>query len=211
PFWIGSFFAFSGFILGFLYFEKFKSFYKGVQEKFGNNRNLDKETKKVLLLNFVNFFAIGGVFFLFPKLATKIGYSSTKISNILSFLFLVRFLMFFVFSKINLKINEKNFFFSYLFVFITLILTGFVKSTFLHTIFISFLGISSAYSYKLGLFTVIKKGYSTEINESIIGIGLFSGPLIVGTLSQFFGIYNGFVLSGFLIILFFLLHKYLIK
>ncbi|MGB9677677.1 MAG: hypothetical protein ACPLZ9_03575, partial [Candidatus Ratteibacteria bacterium] len=69
PFLTGSFFAFISFLIGIINFEKFKLFYKYLPEKFYVKKQLDKETKKAMFLNFVNFFTIGGLIFLFPKLA----------------------------------------------------------------------------------------------------------------------------------------------
>ncbi|HOK57316.1 MAG TPA: hypothetical protein PKV21_06155 [bacterium] len=211
PFWMGCFFAFIGFLSGFINFKKFKLFYRDLPEKFYERKPLDKETKKVMLLNFSSFFAIGGFLFVFPKLANNIGYSSNLISNIITFLFLIRTSMFYVFSKIKIRTTDKILFFNYLFICLSLIGAGISKNFPLHLIFISLLGFCSAYSYRLGLFTVIEKGFSTELNESIIGIGLFTGPLIVGILSQIFGIFNGFIFSGVLILIIFLFQKYLIK
>lgn len=211
PFNTGSFFAFIGFLLGFVNFKKFKLLYENLPEKFYEKKQLDRETKKVIFLNFVNFFAVGGMLFLFPKLANNIGYSSTLISSILTFLFIVRFFMFYVFSKIKIKRNGKIIFLLYLLVCFSLITTGFLKGTIYHIISVSLLGISSAYSYRLGIFTIIEKGFSTELHEAIVGIGLFTGPLILGILGQIFGIFNGFIFSGVLVIALFLLQKYLIK
>ncbi|MCM8832752.1 MAG: hypothetical protein NC816_02360 [Candidatus Omnitrophica bacterium] len=211
PFLIGSFFAFISFLSGFLYFEKFRLFYKGLPEKFYRKNHLDKEIKKVIFLNFTNFFVVGGMLFIFPKLANIIGYSSPLISNILTLLFLMRFFMFYILSKIEIVFNEKILFFSYLSLCLSFVVTGILKNATFHAIFISLLGISSAYSYRLAIFKIIEKGISTELHEAVIGIGLFTGSLIVGILSQIFGIFNGFIFSGALVLLFFLFQEYLLK
>jgi hypothetical protein len=211
PFLAGGVFAFIAFSSGAINFKKFKLFYKNLPEKFYEKKHLDKETKKAMILNFTNFFAIGGLLFIFPKLANSIGYSSTLISNIITSLFLVRAIMFYIFSRIKISINDKIFFIIYLFICLSLLAIGFLKSPVLHTIFISFLGVCSAYSYRLGIFTVIEKRFSTELNESIIGIGLFTGPLIIGILSQIFGIFNGFILSGVLILIIFIFQVIFLK
>ncbi|MCM8818854.1 MAG: MFS transporter [Candidatus Omnitrophica bacterium] len=211
PFFIGSFSAFLGFTLSFINFEKFNQIYKNLPEKFTNKKTLNKEIKKVFFLNFVNFFAIGGILYLFPKLALTIGYTPPLISNIVTSLFIVRFFMFYIFSKIKIKLDEKTLFFSYFSIFISLIFTGISKTPIFHTFCLYILGTSSAFSFRMGILNVIEKGFSTELNESIIGIGLFVGPLILGSLSQIFGIYNGFIFSGVIILMFFILQKYLIK
>ena len=199
PFLVGSFFAFLGFILGKINFENFKKHYEKLPEKIYIGKKLDIETKKIMFLNFINFFCIGGVIFLFPKLAKSISYSSSLISNIMTSLFLLRFFMFYIFSRIRFEI-KNTFLIIYFFDFISLLFTGIFKKPFLHLISISILGITSAVSFRIALIKVIKNGYSTELNESIIGIGLFTGPLIVGILSQIFGIFNGFIISGFLVL-----------
>ena len=199
PFFIGSFLAFSGFILGRINLEKFKKLYEILPEKFLIEKKIDKETKRSMFLNFINFFCIGGVIFLFPKLARTISYSPGLISNIMTSLFLIRFLMFYFFSKVKFEIKD-DFLLIYILDFISLLLTGIFRKPFLHLISISILGITSALSYRIALINVIEKGYSTELNESIIGIGLFAGPLIVGILSQISGIFNGFIISGFLVL-----------
>lgn len=211
PFLTGSFFAFFGFLLGRINFKKFLEIYKNLPEKFTINNEIDRETEKIFVLNFINFFAIGGILFLYPKLAKTIGFSSALISNILSSLFIVRFFMFYIFSRVNVRVNQNILFFSYFLIFLSYFLTGIFKNPLFHAIFISILGITSAFSYKTTLFTVIKRGYSTEMNESIIGVGLFTGPLITGFLSQIFGIFNGFIISGFLVLFAFLLQRYLLK
>jgi len=199
PFSIGGLFAFSGFILGKINFENFKKYYRELPEKFIVEKKLDKETKKIKFLNFINFFCIGGVIFLFPKLARTISYSPSLISNIMTSLFLIRFLMFYFFSKVKFEIKDE-FLIIYFLDFISLLLTGIFRKPFLHLISISILGITSALSFRIALINVIEKGHSTELNESIIGIGLFTGSLIIGILSQIFGIFNGFIISGFLVL-----------
>lgn len=211
PFFFGSFLAFLGFILGMINFKKFNFIYKNLPEKFTNKRNIDKNIKKVFFLNFVNFFAIAGMLYLFPKLAINIGYPPPLISNIVTSLFIIRFFMFYIFSKVKIQLNEKTLFFSYFLIFIGLLLTGISKEPLLHIFCLSLLGISSAFSYRMGILNVIEKGLSTELNESVVGIGLFVGPVILGSLGQFFGIFNGFILSGIFILLIFILQKYLLK
>jgi len=211
PFLTGSFFAFCGFIIGLINFRNFKTFYEKLPKEFFVKKKIDKWTRKIMLLNFVSFFGIGGTIFLFPKLAKSISYPSTLISNILTSLFIIRFFMFFIFSKIKIKITGKTLFISYFGVAFSLIFTGILKAPLFHSICISFLGITSAFSFRAGLMTVVEKGYSTELNESIIGMGLFTGSLILGVLSQIFGIFNGFIFSGSLIMLIFFLQKYLLK
>jgi len=199
PFFAGSFFAFLGFLLGKINCKNFKKYYEKLPEKIYIGKKLDLETKRIMFLNFINFFCIGGVFFLFPKLAKSISYSPSLISNIMTSLFLIRFFMFYILSKIRFEIKD-DFFLIYLFDFITLLFTGIFKKPFLHLIFISILGITSAFSFRITLIKVIEKGYSTELNESIIGIGFFTGSLIVGILSQIFGIFKGFIISGFMVL-----------
>ncbi|MGC8976781.1 MAG: hypothetical protein ACP5OB_04085 [Candidatus Ratteibacteria bacterium] len=211
PFLTGSFFAFFAFFLGRINFRKFLNLYNQLPEKFFIENKIDKETKKIMFLNFVNFFGIGGIIFLFPKLAKTINYSSPLISNILTSLLVLRTFMFYLFSRIKVKIDENIIFIPYFLISISLSLTGIFKSPFLHAVFISMLGVSSALSYRIALLTVIKKGYSTELNESIIGVGLFTGPIVIGILSQIFGIFNGFVFSGILILFIFLFQEFLLK
>ncbi|MCM8804443.1 MAG: MFS transporter [Candidatus Omnitrophica bacterium] len=211
PFMVGSFFAFISFIISKINFKKFYEFYKKLPEKFFVENKIDRYTKKIMFLNFINFFGIGGTLYLFPKLAKIIGYPSPLISNILTSLFLIRFFMFWIFSKIKVKFTNVILSISYILVFISLFFTGIIKVPFLHFIFISILGVSCALSYRITIITVIEKGYSTELNESIIGIGFFTGSLIVGILGQIFGIFNGFILSSILILIIFLFQKFLLK
>lgn len=209
PFIAGSGFSLIGFVLGYINFEKFKSYYKNLPYIHSSEKRLDKELQKICIMNFLNFFSTGSLIFLFPKLAKTIGYSSFLISNILSVHFIVRFLMFYLFSKT--KENKALLDFFYFLLAFSLIFTGISRKVFLHILCVSFIGISSAFSYRLTLKSFLQKGYSTELNESIIGIGLFSGSIITGILGQFFGMFNGFILAGFIIILTFIFQKLLLK
>ncbi|MCM8772347.1 MAG: hypothetical protein NC922_04665 [Candidatus Omnitrophica bacterium] len=211
PFYIGSFFAFIGFILGIMNFKNFLSIYKNLPEKLLINKKPEIEIKKVFFLNFVNFLSVGGILFLFPKLAINLGYSTPLISNIITCLFITRFFMFYFFSRISPKFSEKILFISYLTISIALILTGLSKIPYFHILSFLLIGTSSAFSFRMGILKIIEKGYSTELNESIIGIGLFTGPLIIGILSQILGVSNGFIYSGILILSIFFLQKYLLK
>ncbi len=213
PFFLGGFLAFVSFILGYINFKKFIVVYRNLPEKFTNSsdKKIDKETFKILTLNFVNFLGFGGMMYLFPKLGKTIGYSPSLISNIFTFMFGIRFLMFYLFSKIKIKTEEKTIFFSYLAICLSLIFTGISRKPLFHILSISLLGITASFSYRTSIINVIEKGYSTELNEAIIGLGFLTGSLIVGSLSQIFGIFNGFIFSGITILLIFLIQKYLLK
>lgn len=204
PFWIGSLLAFISFILGIIHFENFNDYYKNLSRNFKLNRKLDIHTKRILTLNFSIFFAIGGTLFLFPKLGKTLDYPSTVISNLLTYLFFVRLLSFYLLSKIEIFNIENKIPFFYFLVSLSLFLCGTFKSPILHLIPFTIIGLSSAFSYRLAIINILKKGYSTELNESIIGIGFFTGPLIIGFLGQISGIFKGFILGGFIILFIFI-------
>lgn len=162
-------------------------------------KSLDTNFKKVLLANWISFFSLGGALFLFPKLSKELGYSSVMISTILGFLFTFRFLSFLIFSRFNIELTEGKIFISYLISCLSFVATSFVKMPFLHIISISALGISSALSFKLVFSEIARKGYSTDLNEFVIGAGWLTEPLLIGLLGQIFGITRGFFVAGFLI------------
>ncbi|MCS7181035.1 MAG: hypothetical protein NZ891_06775, partial [bacterium] len=145
--------------------------------------------------------------FLFPKLSKEIGYSSITISNILGSLFTLRFLSFLIFSRFSMELTEGKIFVSYLIPCFSFIITGIVKIPFLHLLSISSLGISSALSFKLVFSEIAKKGYSTELNEIIIGIGWLTGPLFIGFLSHILGISKGFISAGIFVLFVYIIQK----
>ncbi|MFN4227004.1 MAG: MFS transporter [Candidatus Ratteibacteria bacterium] len=196
------------FLLNILYFEKFLKFYKNLPEKFKTRKKFDKEFKKYVLANTLNFFCLSAILYLFPKLAREIGYSTITISNIIGSLLTVRFLTFLILSRLNLKPGEKELFFSYSIAGSSILITGIIKTSILHFISVSILGISSALSFKLVFSEIAKKGYSTEFNETTIGFGWFTGPIFIGFLSNIFGISEGFILTGLFVLMLYFFQKF---
>ena len=152
--------------------------------------------KNVRFLNYFNFFAIGAVIFLFPKLLLTLKVSPSLIGTLISVLFISRFISFYILRKKKIFTSKVFFSLSYFFLFFSLLLIGVGKNLLNFVFSMVVLGILNALSYHNGLLVHLEGGYSTEINEGAAGAGFFSGSLIVGILGNLFNLRIAFILVG---------------
>ncbi len=142
------------------------------------------------LFNFLNFMILGAMLFLFPKLGKNYNFSPSFIGLILSSLFLGRAVFFFLWRILSFwKYRFSVLFlcpFVSLFSLITIGLTHtplFLVLSFLLIAFSVTLTFSSSLLASIDQKT--GKTITSEINESIIGAGLFLGPLVGGVISRY--------------------------
>ncbi len=191
-------------ILGISIFFPFFFTRKGIISTFNSDFSVERHkktfplnfVKRVRFLNYFNFFTIGAITFLFPKFLLTLKVSPSLIGTLISILFISRFISFYILRKKKIFTSKVFFSLSYFLLFFSLLLIGVGKNPLNFVFSMVVLGILNALSYHTGLLVHLEGGYPTEINEGIIGAGLFSGPLIVGILGNLFNLRVAFILVG---------------
>ncbi len=150
------------------------------------------------IFNLLNFMAIGAILFLFPKLAKLYGFTPSLIGILFSVFFAGRGVFFFLWRIYT----GWRYRFLPLFLAPSLsILTLFILYLFSSPIWIGlgflFLSISNTLIYSAALLATLDLKSSgmvtSEINESILGAGLFLGPLLTGWVSRFLSLPGAFL------------------
>jgi len=157
--------------------------------------------RDIRILNFINFFAMGSIFFLYPKLGTIRGFTPQFIGSVIGILLISRFVTFFLLMDKPLILHPARFILSCLFLCISCILVGYGTSPITIITGVVIMGIAGAFAYHNSLQMHIKYNLKTEINESLIGAGVFSGSLIAGILGQIFNLPLAYVIIGTFILI----------
>jgi len=153
------------------------------REKIEKNRKKFK-IKEIRYLNFINFFTVGVMLFIFPRYALELEYSPSFISQMISVILITRFTGFFILKKKSF-INSKYILpVSSFCHFLVYFLLGMFKTPSYFILSFIILGGLSALLYHNSLIAHLEGGYRTEIHEGIVGAGFLTGSLIAGFLSQ---------------------------
>ncbi|MCD6408168.1 MFS transporter [bacterium] len=188
------------------------------REKF-SDREEDKEEKserfsmkvvnEIRISNFITFFIIGTLSFLFPRYGLELGLSPSFISSMLTIVITVRTLTFFLLVKRPVIFNSKFLLNICMINFICLVLIALFNKSFIFTLSFIIMGFLGAITYHNSLLIHLKSRLPAEIHEAIIGAGLFSGPLIGGVIAQISDFKIAFISLGIMIILIYPFHKLL--
>ncbi len=171
-----------------------------------NKKKIEKNRKKfkireIRYLNFMNFFTVGVMFFIFPRYALELKYSPSFISQMISVILITRFTGFFILKKKSF-INSKYILpVSSFCLFLIYSLLGLFKTPSYFILSFIILGGLNSLLYHNSLIAHLEGGYRTEIHEGIIGAGLLAGSLIAGFLSQILNFKITFLLLGIIFLI----------
>jgi len=180
-----------------------------------NKKKIEKNRKKfkikeIRYLNFMNFFTVGVMLFIFPRYALELKCPPSSISQMISVILITRFTGFLILKKKSF-INSKYILpVSSFCHFLVYFLLGMFKTPSYFILSFIILGGLSALLYHNSLIAHLEGGYRTEIHEGIVGAGFLTGSLIAGFLSQILNFKVTFLLLGtaFLLIgIFYVLKK----
>jgi MFS family permease len=195
-FFIASFLALLSFVLLFSNRNKLTPVSIGT-EIVGEKLTLNRETIfEIRLLNFLHFFATSSIYFLYPKLGLIRGFSPQFIGSVVGIMLASRFFTFFILMDKPIILHPARFVISCSFFFISCCLTGLGKSPYAVVAGVVILGFTGAFSYHNSLLMHIKYRLKTEMHESILGAGTFSGALAAGILGQIFNLPAAYVIIG---------------
>jgi len=154
------------------------------------------EVKNVRFLNFLNFFVVGAVVFLFPRLALDLNFSLPLIGRIIATILICRFITFLLLKKFSLFRNPAIFLISCFALFVSCVLIGIGKTPYVHLIGMVLIGIFSTFAYHNSILLHLRANFPMEIHEGVLGAGLFSGPLIVGIIGHLLNLQWAFIIVG---------------
>jgi MFS family permease len=195
-FFIASFITLLSFILLFSNRNKLTSV-RTDTEITGEKLTLNRETIfEIRLLNFLHFFATSSIFFLYPKLGLVRGFSPQFIGSVVGIMLISRFFTFFILMDKPIILHPARFIVSCLLFFISCCLAGLGRSPYVVVAGVMILGFAGAFSYHNSLLMHIKYRLRTEMHESILGAGTFSGALTAGILGQIFNLPVAYVIIG---------------
>ena len=152
--------------------------------------------KEVRLLNFLHFFAVSTVLYLYPKLGLERHFSPQFIGSIAGILLISRFITFSLLIDKTILLHRAIFGVSCTLFFIGCSLAGLATNQYAIIAGVVILGVAGAFSYHNSLLMHIKYNLKAEIHESLIGAGLFTGALTAGFLGQVFNLPVAFVTIG---------------
>lgn len=196
----GSMCIFTGLLLFFLKNNIYSLDIKQKEKKGSGFRKFN--IKEIRILNFMNFFSIGIMLFIFPRYAIELKYPPSFISQIISVILITRFLGFGILKKKSFISSKYILLISTFFFFISYFLLSQFNSPFYFIISFIIIGILSAILYHNSLVAHLQGGYRTEIHEGVVGSGFLSGSLIAGFLSQILNFKIAFLLIGIFFLLF---------
>lgn len=195
PFFLSGALALLTFILFFSYKKDIINHFHFTFSQKNHEKAVDSvEIKKVRLLNFLNFFVVGAIVFLFPRLALDLNFSIPLIGRIIAILLICRFATFFLLKKSSLLKNPAII--SCFALFVSCVLIGIGKTPYVHLISMILIGVFSTFSYHNSILLHLRANFPMEIHEGVIGAGLFSGPLIAGIIGQLLNLQWAFIIIG---------------
>jgi len=154
---------------------------KGKKSKENRKKFKIKEIRK---MNFMNFFTVGVMLFIFPRYALELKYSPSFISQMISIILITRFIVFFILKKKSFINSKYISLVSSFCLFLIYILLGLFKTPPYFILSFIILGGLSALLYHNSLIAHLEGGYRTETHEGVVGAGFLTGSLIAGFLSQ---------------------------
>jgi MFS family permease len=143
--------------------------------------------------NFVSFFMISNARYQFPKLARELHFPSHLVGLILGCIGFALFTGFFILRKSDRWHFKKSFLVSsHALAAVGLLLIYFSTKPLFFALAITLVGLSASVTCYSSQFYVMhlmkRKGKGTGLNESIVGAGALSGPILGGIAAQFAGL-----------------------
>lgn len=160
-----------------------------------------KRVRDVRISNFITFFIIGALSFLFPRYGLELSLSPSFISAMLTVVITVRTITFFLLLEKPVIFNSRFLLNICMINSICLFLIGLFNKPFVFTLSFLIMGFLGAITYHNSLLIHLKSRLPAEIHEAIIGAGLFTGPLIGGVIAQISSFKITFISLGIMIIL----------
>ena len=150
------------------------------------------------IFNFLNFMLLGAIIFLFPKLGKAYNFSPSLIGFTLSAFFGGRLIFFILWRFLTFwKYKFSILFLMPIISILSILPLGFTKEPVFFISGFIFLALSSSLTYSSSLLATLDRkatgSVTSEINESIIGAGLFSGPLVGGIISRYLSLPKTFL------------------
>lgn len=160
-----------------------------------------KIVRKIRIIHFLNFFASGAVFFLYPKLGLIKGFSPQFIGITIGCLFIGRFVTFFLLMDKSLILHPVNYIVVCIFLFLSCITIGISNYPPVIILAVLVMGIVGAFAYHNSLHMHIKYNLKTEIHEGLIGAGAFTGSITAGILGELINLPLAYVIIGSIVLI----------
>ncbi|MGI6596095.1 MAG: MFS transporter [Elusimicrobia bacterium] len=166
-----------------------------------------KMVSDIRILNFIHFFAISAVFYLYPQLGLSRGFSPQVIGGIIGMLFISRFITFFLLVDKSLILYPFRFVISCALFCLGCLMLGRGTSHGIVFTGVIIMGSTGAISHHNSLLIHLNYNLKTEMHEGINSAGLFCGSLIAGILGQVLNLPSAYTIIGLLILIVGLIHS----